>query len=253
MQGGLVAAFLAWNEKVGTMTTPVRLSAVAFLVLVGWSAPAVADAVQLNPSKDNTLYEDPSGSTSDGQGQHFFVGRTNGGVARRGLIAFDIASNIPAGSTIQGVTLELHVSRVAAGAAEVEIDLHAALADWGEGTSMAAGEEGMGAPAAPGDATWLNTFYPSQLWTAPGGDFLPNITSSAAVSDIGFYTFDSMYDTGLISDVQQWLDSPSTNFGWGVMLGDESIAASAKRFDARENSVPAFQPVLTVTYAPADE
>ncbi|HKD43418.1 MAG TPA: DNRLRE domain-containing protein [Myxococcaceae bacterium] len=235
------------------MTTPVRLSAVAFLVLVGWSGEAFADMVQLTPSKDNALYEDLSGSTSNGQGQHFFVGRTNGGAVRRGLIAFDVASNIPAGSTIQGVTLELHVSRVAAGAAEVEIDLHAALADWGEGTSMAAGEEGMGAPAAPGDATWLNTFYPSQLWTAPGGDFLPNITSSAAVSDIGFYTFDSMYDTGLISDVQQWLDSPSTNFGWGVMLGDESIAASAKRFDARENSAPAFQPVLTVTYAPADE
>ena len=118
---------------------------------------------------------------------------------------------------------------------------------------MAAGQEGMGALAAPGDATWLNTFSPDQLWTSPGGDFSGTITSSAAVSDIGFYTFDSMYDPQLVSDVQQWLDAPSTNFGWGLMLGDESISASAKRFDTRENSVPTFQPVLTVTYATADE
>src|SRR5215470_13312924 len=114
------------------MTTSGRLSAVAFLVLVGWSARAVADTVQLTPSKDNTLYEDISGSTSNGQGQHFFVGRSGGGLTHRGLIAFDIASNIPAGSTIQNVTLMLHVSKVAGGALEVEIDLHAALADWGE-------------------------------------------------------------------------------------------------------------------------
>ncbi|HEX4802243.1 MAG TPA: hypothetical protein VFV14_01960, partial [Myxococcaceae bacterium] len=63
--------------------------AVAFLVLAGESTRALADTVQLNPSKDNTLYEDDSGSTSNGTGQYFFAGRTSQGKIRRGLIAFD--------------------------------------------------------------------------------------------------------------------------------------------------------------------
>jgi len=120
------------------MTTALKLSAaVAFLVLVGVSTGAVADTVQLTPSKDNTLYQDDFGDTSNGQGQHFFAGRTAAGSIRRGVVAFDIAGNIPAGSTIQSVTLTLHVSR--AMGPEVEVDLHATLADWGEGASIAPG------------------------------------------------------------------------------------------------------------------
>ena len=43
-----------------------------------------------------------------------------------------------------------------------------ALADWGEGTSFGLGA---GSPATPGDATWLHTFYNTDLWTNAGGDF----------------------------------------------------------------------------------
>ncbi len=231
------------------MTTALKLNAaVPFLVLVGVSARVSADAVQLNPIKDNTLYQDDSGSTSNGQGQHFFSGRTAAGLILRGVVAFDVAGNIPAGSTIEGVTLTLHVSR--AMGPEVEVDLHAALADWGEGASIAPGEEGMGAPAEPGDATWLHTFYDSQFWTAEGGDFSTLVTSSAAVDSIGFYTFDSTFDPGLVADLQQWLDQPETNFGWGVIVADESFPMSAKRFDTRENVDPSLQPLLTVSYTP---
>lgn len=232
------------------MTTGLKLTlAVAFLVLAGGSTRALADTVQLNPSKDNTLYEDDSGSTSNGTGQYFFAGRTSQGKIRRGLIAFDIACNIPAGSTINSVTLTLHMSM--ARGPEVEIDLHAALADWGEGASVPDNPgEGSGGPAAPGDATWLHTFYDSQFWSTPGGDYSTVVTSSAAVSSPGFYTFDSTFDPGLVSDVRRWLDQPETNFGWVVTVTDEFYPMSAKRFDTSKNPEPTFQPRLTVNFTP---
>ena len=223
-------------------------AAVAFLVSVAAGASAVADTVQLNPSKDNTLYEDPFGGLSNGQGQHFFVGRTNGGsgLIRRGLIAFDVVGNIPAGSTIESVVLTLHLSQAIS--LETEIDIHQVLQDWGEGASMALGEEGGGAPSEPGDATWLHTFFDNQFWTTQGGDFACAVSGSTVVSELGFYAFDSMLNPGLVNDVQQWLDQPDANFGWGLQVSDESIRPSAKRFDTRENSNPDFRPVLAVTF-----
>src|SRR5262249_25652364 len=144
-------------------------------------------------------------------------------------IAFDIAGNIPAGATIESVTLTVHASSNRE-TPEIQVDLHPALADWGEGASMADFEEGQGAAAELGDATWVNTFYPDQLWGAEGGDFAAALTASAAVSAVGFFSFDSTFDAGLITDVQQWLDQPDTNFGWILKAADEFFPMSAKRF-----------------------
>ena len=210
--------------------------------------PAQADTVTLNPIQDNTLYQDNFGQLSNGSGQHFFAGRTAAGLIRRGLISFDIADNIPAGSTIQSVILTLHMSR-SVSSPEVEVDLHQALSPWGEGASVAPGNEGAGAPPAPGDATWLHTFYDTDFWAEPGGDFAPGVSGNAAVADIGFYSFDSNFNPGMLVDIQQWLDQPETNNGWVVMMADEFFPMSAKSFDSRENVNPNFQPTLTVDYA----
>src|SRR5262249_16313805 len=232
------------------MTTGWKLgAAAAFLLLVSGLKGASADTVQLNPSKDNTLYEPPTqDQLSNGQGQHFFVGTTGTGLKRRGLIAFDIAGNIPAGSAIQRAVLQLHMSRTTSG--ELEVDLRPALIDWGEGASIASEEEGKGAPAQMGDATWLHTFFDTQFWTNIGGDFPSTVSANPPVSEIIVYSVDSSFYPALASDVQPWLDQPGTNFGWVVMLADESSPTTTKRFDTRENSTPAFQPVLTVTYSP---
>ena len=224
-------------------------AAVAFLILTGGGSRAGAETLQLTPSKDNTLYEDPSGGLSNGQGENFFAGRTSQGLIRRGLIAFDVACSVPAGSTIQSVMLTVHMSR--AMGPEVEIDLVPVLQDWGEGASVAEGMEGMGAPAEPGDATWLHTCFDGQFWNTVGGDFASTASGNAAISEVSFYTFDSLFNPGMVGDVQQWLDQPATNFGWGLRVSDEFFPMSAKRFDSRENSNPDFWPVLTMTYVPA--
>jgi hypothetical protein len=106
-----------------------------------------ANSVDLSPSKDNTVYAPSFGNLlSNGAGNYMFAGTTaapppNGDV-RRAVFAFDVAGNLPAGSTITSVTLTLHMSKTISGGQA--LGLQRLAADWGEGTSHAPGEEGGG-------------------------------------------------------------------------------------------------------------
>ena len=205
---------------------------------------ATAAIINITPSKDNTLYEyDPAdGDMSNALGFYFFAGETAMAELRRGVIAFDIAGHIPAGSTITAVTLSMNMSRTALDTART-IELHKLLADWGEGTSHAPGQEGDGAPATPNDATWRHRFFDTIFWTTEGGDFSATVSASQSVGPIGQYTWSSAQ---MVADVQSWVDNPGSNFGW-LVLGDESTIATAKRFDTRESASP---PMLTIEYVP---
>src|SRR5881394_4325533 len=224
-----------------TLRTLFPLFLAAFLMAIGIRL-ASAETININPSKDNTLYEyiPADGDLSNALGNHFFTGETAAGELRRGVIAFDIAGNVPTGSTITGVTLSMHVSRVPNNTART-VELHRLLADWGEGTSQASGEEGIGAPATPNDATWRHRFFDTIFWTTEGGDFSATVSATQSVGAIGMYTWSS---SQMVADVQSWLNDPASNFGW-LVLGDESEIATAKRFDTRES---ASQPVLTIQY-----
>ena len=220
------------------------LAVAAALSFLGGSL-ASAGTVNINPSKDNTLYEyDPvDGDRSNALGFHFFAGETGMNELRRGVLAFDIAGNIPPGAVITAASLSLNMSRTPTNTAYL-MELHKLLADWGEGTSIAPGEEGDGAPATPNDATWRHRFFDTIFWSTQGGDFSPTVSASQSVGAIGHYTWSSAQ---MVADVQGWLDNPASNFGW-LMLGDESVIATAKRFDTRESASP---PVLTIEFTRA--
>jgi hypothetical protein len=202
---------------------------------------AGADVVSLGAARDNTLFEDVNGALSNGAGEYLFAGITAIETRRRGLIAFDVAA-VPAGSVVTSVSLTLHMSRTASGGEA--IFLHRALAAWGEGTSDAPLEEGTGTSSTANDATWLHTFYPGLLWTTPGGDFASAESAVKTVQGQGFYTWSG---DGLVADVQSWVNNPGSNLGW-VILGNESVPFTAKRFDSREHRDPAVRPVLTIEY-----
>jgi hypothetical protein len=206
---------------------------------------ASAGTVNINPSKDNTLYEyvPLDGDKSNALGLHFFAGETGMNELRRGVLAFDIAGNVPPGSTITAVSLSLNMSR-APTTNPYAMELHKLLADWGEGMSIAPGEEGDGAPATPNDATWRHRFFDTIFWTTQGGDFSPTVSASQMVGGMGHYTWSSAQ---MVADVQGWLDNPTSNFGW-LMLGNETTFLTAKRFDTRESANP---PVLAITYVPS--
>lgn len=216
-----------------------------FAALAVLATFAQADQLAITTSKDNTLYEDVNGSLSNGAGDGFFAGRVGpfgGGGIRRGVIAFNLSA-IPFGSTITAVTLQLNCSQTNSG--NMTINLHRLLADWGEGASVAPPGGGSGTAAATGDATWKHTFFSSSLWTSLGGDFNATPSTSMIVGFSGTYVFPTA--PGLVNDVQFWLNNPGQNFGWCVR-GNEAMASTAKRFDTKENSLPANRPVLTITY-----
>lgn len=228
------------------MKPNVALYALAPVALI---AGAHADVVTIEPFKDNTLFESATGATSNGIGDGLFAGTTNQGAAvngRRTVIQFDVAAAVPAGATINSVSLTLQVS-MAGGSGTIPMSLHTLSQDFGEGTSnstMMGG--GMGAPATPDDATWIHTFFPGMFWTTAGGDFNAAASAGALVNN-GAVTWTSGQ---LATDVQAWVDDPATNFGWLLKADDESVAPSAKRFVSRESAFPGDRPALMIDFDP---
>ena len=205
--------------------------------------PPEPGSVTLEPSADNTLFEDSSSFRSNGAGEHLFVGNTNRRNTRRALLRFDVAAAVPSGATVTAVSLRMRMSKTRGG--NETVALHRVLADWGEGASDASGPEGGGAPAKPGDATWVHRSFDTEEWETPGGDFEGEPSGAAEVGGTGSDTWPSA--EGMVADVQSWLDAPETNFGW-LLKGNENGRQTAKRFDSREHSTTGNRPLLTVDF-----
>ena len=218
----------------------IYIFSILFAALLFAAAEAAAAVVSIPANKDNTMYSE-NGALSNGAGDNFFAGTTNTSAARRALISFPLTS-LPSCVVIQGVTLTLNMSRTISGGETVT--LHRILADWGEGTSNATLQEGKGAAATPGDATWTFSFFNTIAWAAAGGSFSPTVSASQSVSGVGFYSWSSAQ---MIADVQGWANGSLPNHGW-ILVGNEGAAATAKRFDSRTNPTVGNRPVLQITF-----
>lgn len=235
------------STRVDRRTCSGALALVAAALSASAVLPASADQIVLTSVADNTLIEDPAGAYSCGAAQYFFAGRVgvNGGsTIRRGALRFSFSS-IPAGSVITSVSLKLYCSAVGLTGAYT-VSLKKMNASWGEGASTAFG--GGGAASAAGDVTWLHRFYPNTLWSTVGGQFSSTVSASRSVTTQGSYTWASTPQ--LVADVQGWVNSPSTNFGW-LVQGNEVTLQSVKRFDSREAGATT-RPQLTVVYTPGN-
>ncbi len=221
-----------------------RISVVVWVV-VGLSLPVQADTVTLTPSKDNTLIEvTRGGQWSNALGNGIYSGRIGpmgGGTRRRAVLAFDLVGAVPAEAEVTSVTLTLNLVSTVSG--DQTLSLHALLADWGEGTSNDGG--GQGAPATPGDATWMHTFYDTDLWSNLGGDYSAVISASQVVGiNTGvFYTWGPTPQ--MLADVEDWLADPATNFGW-LLLGNESQLQTVKKFASKDHSLDEWRPRLNI-------
>ncbi|HEX6850825.1 MAG TPA: multicopper oxidase domain-containing protein [Candidatus Polarisedimenticolaceae bacterium] len=223
------------------------------------ASAAFADTATLYPIKDNTLYEpiqqDAFADKSDGAGPTMFTGRTKDALnqagqaaVRRAVLEFDVAGAIPAGATIQSVQLTMYCDKVKANTG-FNVTLHRLSAEWGEGTSNTGNsQQGRGEPATTNDATWRHTFYPNAFWTTPGGDYAGTASATRSVGAVGSYTWGST--SGMVADVQLWLNTPSQNHGW-LVKGLETQTETAKRFGTRENATTTSRPRLVIDYTPA--
>lgn len=227
-------------------TISKSLLAVVFLVCV---LPGVlsAEEIQLVASKDNTLYEDQSGLLSNGEGDYLYAGLTGTGFLRRALIEFDLSS-IPYGSVVNSVSVRLTIDKMPSSPPTDFAFLHKVLNEWGEGDSNAGSPGGMGAASSSGDATWIHTFFSDTFWSSAGGDF---VVPESALAPFNNFVPDPIVfqSAGLVSDVQGWLDNPSSNHGW-LLIGDENTEANARRFYSRESvdTHPDDVPILTIDF-----
>ena len=233
-------------------------------VLVVLLAPLVArpTTVTIGATKDNTIFQSNSNNSAGGFAG-IFSGTNGQGSPRRGLIAFDIAGNVPSGSVITSAQLTLYLGNSPNSNAQT-IGLYTLTKDWGEGTagssSLNIGGGGGGFAASPGDATWSDATLGSVPWTGLGATGDCNTVASATASVTGPidtpFTWSST--AALVDDVQNWLDDDATNFGWALVNANEATGQSVKAFYSREatqdssgapNSLdPAWRPSLMVTY-----
>ena len=230
--------------------SPARSALCLTFTIAVISISAPADTITLNPIKDNTLIEPvaiaPNNSNALGS---IFSGRlgSNGNFAKlRCVLAFDLTGpgGVPPGATINSASLVLRLER-AHGGAQTHT-LHRLLANWGEGTS--AGGGGAGGPTTVNDATWVHRFYSTQLWATPGGDFIATASASQVVnSSFIDHTWTSPQ---LAADVQAWVDSPSSNFGWLMRGNETSTIGTAKKFYSRETITPEVRPRLIINFTP---
>ncbi|MEO0789311.1 MAG: DNRLRE domain-containing protein, partial [Bacteroidota bacterium] len=231
------------------MVTYKKLLAAIYLLSIGvCTLTAQTMTVDLNPSKDNTIYEGSSWeANSSGMGPHVYSGSISLMRARRALLAFDV-SGIPAGATITNVELTIRVSR--ANGASIPFNLFRMTSDWGEGTSAAGNIGGQGVSATSGDATWLCSFFGTSgcqtSWTNSGGDFVSSASSTVNLAGNGLYTFPSTAQ--LVADVQNWVDGNTDNFGW-IMRSAETASRNARRINSRENATD--PPSLSITFTTA--
>lgn len=212
--------------------------------------------VVFEAAKDNTLFSEEEGTgeaESNGKGEWIFAGKTNNtGDTRRALLAFDVATALPADAIVTNTTLQLAFDMARPGSGNFDVDLHRLTSDWGEGESDAFGEEGGGALATLNDATWIYSFYDTELWGNPGGDFDSTSSATTRVNEIIVNSEDGFdhYQWSaprLADDVQSWIDGVETNYGW-ILLTHDPTKGNARRFKSRESPSIDNRPKLFVTY-----
>ena len=231
----------------------VNVSVYTALLAILSSSIARCDVIVLNPSKDNSIFSEFENSNGAGW---LLAGRAGAGAnngLRRALLRFDIASSgIPTGATINSVTVGVtQVIRANGANADFIIELRRLSAAWGEGTGgIQSAGGGAGVSPDVGDATWNQRISGSNSWTNPGGDFGIVSGTTTVGPNNQLYTFSSQ--SGLVTDVQNWLSNPTSNNGWLLRLADEVTIANARGFGSRE-SPSSVMPTLTINFTAVPE
>lgn len=221
------------------MITRSRSLAVAAVLLATSASTAYAGVVIVPAARDNTLFQNATGSLSSGAGPGLFAGKNSQSNTRRALIYFDVGAALPANALVDSVELRLNVNS-APNSTPQNFTIHRVLAGWGEGTSVSAG--GAGAAATTGDATWLHRFYPGTPWTTAGGDFDPTSSAVSTVGPIGLHMWKS---ATLTQDVAHWFADSNDNLGW-LVQGPEGSPSTVRQFDSRET---ATGPALVIYFS----
>jgi len=236
---------------------------IASFWFAGIAAYGAPGSSVIQASRDTSIYQN-SPNNSGGGAAGIFAGTNGQGSPRRGLVAFDVAANVPADAVIIGAELTMYLGMATGGLGE-PLGLHRLNADWGEGTAgsstLTVSNSGNGFAAGVGDATWNARFHSPTSpipWTAPGatGDFVTTPSTVTIVTNTIDTPFTWHASADMINDVRTWRDNPAANFGWALVNQSEGRSGSARGFYSSEATLnstsgvlnPAWRPTLTVNY-----
>ncbi len=188
---------------------------------------ASAAEATIQPSADSYMNEGAKDTNYGGQSYIEVSSKPSAWGNARGIIEFDLSS-IPSGSTITSVTLSLYLYSTRG--TNRTYCLHKVTKNWTES-----------------GVTW-NKYDGTNNWTTSGGDY--EATASATVTAGAVYnTWVDWSSSALASDVSDFVNNPSTNFGW--IIKDQTEGSSNQdwvRFYSKEHTDTTLRPKLTVTY-----
>jgi len=219
----------------------LQLSAIWLLAISTF--PLQAAEVIVQASADTSFHQNVPDFNMGGN--EFVAAGANGSLSpARALFKFSLDEVIPSGSMITSVSLQLSVIGVPnLLAADSTFELRRLNQNWNEGFGLGP----LGSPAGAGETTWNARFYPDVLWSVPGGasphDFAGAVSSTSPVSGISNYIFSST--PTMVADVQGWVDSPESNYGWILISQSEDVSRTARRFGSRTSASP---PQLTIEF-----
>ncbi len=205
------------------------------------------DLITLGTSKDASMFSESNNNNGLGNLYTGVAGNIIG--IRRALLQFNISGSIPAGATINSVSLRLTQTRQGSSAIAESLEIRPLLATWGEGTGT---NKGVGNAATAGAVTWNSRQFGSNAWSAAGGSY--GAASGSAVFGLTNFvatTFSSQ--PGMVADVQNWLNNPSLNNGWILKYVNETTGFGAREIASKENAVAAWRPQLTIDFTPIPE
>ena len=147
---------------------------------------------------------------------------------RNQLLKFDLPSSIPVDAHIVSAQLLLYQS---SGNSKGDVTVHKLTGSWIEGTKNGSG-------TADG-ATW-KTYDGTNAWTTNGGDFVATAVNTSTITSGSDIT--QSWEVAPL--VQDWLASPSTNYG--ILL--KTVDSMSPTFASKEDTTPSKRPKLIITY-----
>lgn len=230
-----------------------RLICLAALLL--GAATVVADTAYLTPVADTSLIEIVP-TNNLGSSLFLTAGTTQVGTRNRALVRFDPSAVLPRGARIVASEMSIEVvGRPSDGFAAEVFELRRMLRSWGEGLGMSPDPQhpGLGAPSQAGEATWSDRFTGMNApWHVAGGlagvDFVTEGSGEQTLYGMADSPYAFASNPRMVADIQAWLESPGSNFGWMLLPRDESVRFTARRIGSRED--PDRTPWLTVEFIP---
>lgn len=197
-----------------------------------------ADTVTVPCSADAAIREDLP-TSSIGDSVDLFAGKLGDNAdqqRRRSLLLFDLTGRIPAGAIVTSAVVQVTVNKIPPGQSTSGFELRRVLRSWTESGAT---------------WTWRSTIAAPWSQAGASGTADAALAASASIATSGTGTFTSASTPQLVSDVQDWLSAPASNFGWLLVCADEVNPQTVRKFASRESGDPATRPKLIVGYAAA--